>query len=68
MEKTELDELLTVQDIMDYFNISYNKVYSLMKVKGFPNFRIGRTYYIPKKEFISWVSDHATKNINILLK
>ena len=60
-------ELLSVKDIMNYLKISNKKAYSLLKVKGFPQFRIGNTYYIPKQEFENWIIEHARKNINITL-
>lgn len=63
----DLSELLTPKDIMKHLHISNKKMYDLLKTRGFPTFRIGRSYYIPKKEYEEWIVKHAKTNANIIL-
>lgn len=61
----ELDEMITVQDIMSHLNISKNTAYKLIKLDTFPKIRIGRTYAIPANEYKKWVTKNIGKELYI---
>jgi len=54
-----LPEMLTAQHISDYLGISRRKVYDLFQLKqaigGIPNFEIGLSKRVDKRDFIRWI-------------
>lgn len=56
---SELPEVLTAQNIADYLVISRRRVYELFQLKpsagGIPNFDIGASKRVEKKDFIKWI-------------
>ncbi|SHH86276.1 helix-turn-helix domain-containing protein [Desulfosporosinus lacus] len=59
MNKDELPEILTAQHIADYLGISRRRVYELFQIKftagGIPNFEIGLSKRVEKKDFFEWI-------------
>lgn len=55
----ELPEILTAQNIADYLGISRRRVYELFQLKleagGIPNFEIGISKRVEKKDFSEWI-------------
>lgn len=51
----------------EYLGISDKTLYKLLKIDGFPQFRLGKDYYIPKDDFENWISKSAKTNKRILL-
>jgi excisionase family DNA binding protein len=58
---TELPELMTVQELIDYFHCSKNKAYELIKQKSFPSIHLGGRYYILKDKFVVWLNNQTRK-------
>lgn len=56
-ENLELPELITPKEVREYLKCSNENVYTLLKQKDFPCFKIGRSYRIRKKDFIEWVNN-----------
>ncbi|MDP4158175.1 MAG: helix-turn-helix domain-containing protein [Bacillota bacterium] len=56
-----LPEILTAKHIASYLGISRRRVYELFqtlpKAGGIPNFSIGASKRVEKKDFIKWISD-----------
>lgn len=54
-----LPDILTAQNIADYLTISRRRVYELFKIHpehgGIPNFDIGFSKRVDKKDFINWI-------------
>lgn len=69
MEKTngkndsELDEMLTPEDIMNHLKLGKNRTYQLIHLSSFPKIKIGNTYRIPKIKYIKWVENNINKKI-----
>lgn len=59
----ELSEMLTVKDIQEHLHIGHNKAYALIRLKGFPKVKIGRTYVIPKEEYLRFINNHIKSQI-----
>lgn len=60
----ELPEVITAQQIASYLGISRRRVYELFQTfpeaGGIPNFEIGASKRVEKKDFILWID--ARKN------
>ena len=59
MSIDEFPEVITAQHISDYLGISRGKVYTLFQIKptagGIPNFAIGTSKRVEKKDFVEWI-------------
>ena len=59
MPMDELPEIITAQHISDYLGISRGKVYTLFQINlasgGIPNFAIGKSKRVEKKDFLAWI-------------
>jgi len=59
MSIDEFPEILTAQHISDYLGISRGKIYELFQIKpnsgGIPNFAIGTSKRVEKKDFVAWI-------------
>lgn len=58
-----LDKMLKVKDIQEHLGISKNKVYALIRTKGFPKIKIGRNYYLPEEQYKKWVNENLKHEI-----
>lgn len=67
----ELPEVLTAQNIADYLVISRRRVYELFQLKqtagGIPNFDIGASKRVEKKDFIKWIEDRKSEKTQSLV-
>lgn len=65
----ELPEILTAQNIADYLVISRGKVYELFQrfteAGGIPNFGIGASKRVEKKDFIKWIADRKQEKAKV---
>jgi len=59
MNKDELPEILTAKLIASYLGLSRRRVYELFqtvpKHGGIPNFDIGASKRVEKKDFLEWI-------------
>jgi len=59
MSMNELPEIITAQHISDYLGISRGKIYTLFQINpasgGIPNFAIGTSKRVEKKDFLAWI-------------
>lgn len=59
MSINELPEVLTAQHISDYLGVSRGKIYTLFQINpasgGIPNFDIGTSKRVEKKDFLAWI-------------
>ena len=57
------DDVLTINDLMDYLAIGKNTAYNLIRQGHIKSFRIGRNYKIPKQAVIEYITSlSGTKN------
>lgn len=60
MNRDELPNILTAQNIADYLGISRKRVYELFQRKptagGIPNFEIGLSKRVEKIDFVEWIN------------
>lgn len=54
-------KIFTVEDIKERMGFGRDRSYALMKSKGFPATRIGKTYYVTEENFYKWLNDYAGK-------
>ena len=59
----ELNNILTVEELMELLNIGKNTAYSLLESGEIKAFRIGRMWKIPRKS----VYEYINKKINVKL-
>jgi len=63
-----IQKILKSKDVKEYLGISSDKtLYKLLNTKGFPQFKIGREYYIPEEDFLNWISKNAKMNTKIII-
>lgn len=55
--------ILTINDIQNILKISRTKAYSLLKLPGFPFFRIGKSIRIRKRDFEIWLNNQKKSDI-----
>lgn len=60
---TELDEMLTPEDIMNHLKLGKNRTYQLIHLSSFPKIKIGNTYRIPKIKYIKWIESNVNKKV-----
>lgn len=63
--KTEDTIIYQVKDIMRVMNIGRDRAYSLMKSKGFPSTKLGKTFFVTKKNFDDWTNNFAGRNFKL---
>ena len=56
------------QDLMVYLDIGRDRALALMKLSGFPSFRIGKTYCVLRKSFEEWLKKREGREIVICVK
>ena len=64
------DDVLTVEELMDYLAIGKNTAYKLLKEEKIKSFRIGTVYKIPKRSsesILEKVADKESCSENYLL-
>lgn len=69
MPINELPEILTAQHISDYLGISRGKIYVLFQTKptagGIPNFDIGASRRVEKKDFLAWIEARKSEKARV---
>jgi excisionase family DNA binding protein len=58
----ELPACLKVSDVASVLNISRQKAYELVKVKGFPHVMVGTRIVVPKTAFLNWLDMQVYNN------
>lgn len=48
--------ILTREDLMEILKISEKQALGLMRLEGFPSFRIGRDYRVTEEKLEEWVN------------
>jgi hypothetical protein len=54
----ELPEMISVNEIRQHLHLSPERVYKLVKTKGFPMLQIGHRYYIQKDKYLKWLDEN----------
>lgn len=54
IKEKSLPELMTINQLMDHFEITANTAYNLVKKRNFPAFKVGREWRIIKDDLTSW--------------
>ena len=49
-------KVLTREDLMEILKISEKQALGLMRLEGFPSFRIGRDYRVTEEKLEEWVN------------
>jgi hypothetical protein len=64
-----LPEILTAKHISDYLGISRRRVYELFQIKpqygGIPNFDIGYSKRVDKRDFLLWIENRKREKVQI---
>ena len=55
----DLPEMISVKEIRQHLHLSSERVYKLIKMKGFPMLQIGHRYYIRRDKYIRWLDDNC---------
>lgn len=55
----ESNEIMTVEDLASFLRISRVKSYELVKQKGFPSIKIGRTIRISRTALLQWLANES---------
>lgn len=63
-----IQEILSSKDVQTHLGVSNKTLYKLLSTPGFPQFRIGRDYFIPKDDYETWISKNAKMNTKIIIK
>ena len=58
-------EYYSVNEIQEIIGCGRQKAYKIVNCKGFPKTRIGRSFYIDKKEFDKWRARNMYSEIYI---
>jgi len=56
-------EMLSVKEISKILGIGINQTYELVKKEGFPSFRVGQKFLVPKEKFEEWINEQCTRKI-----
>ena len=54
-----LDEILTVEDVMELLYVGKNTVYSLLQSGQLKGFRLGRSWRIPRESLSKFIMERA---------
>lgn len=49
------EEVMTIKDMEEFLQISRSKAYELIKVEGFPVYKVGSEFRMLKNELIDWM-------------
>ncbi len=52
-----LPNLITPKEVKEYLKCNNTTLYSLLKQRTFPSFRIGKRYFIEEDKFIKWMEN-----------
>lgn len=51
------EEIMTIKDMEQFLQVSRSKAYELIKIEGFPAYKVGSEFRILKNELIDWMKD-----------
>jgi excisionase family DNA binding protein len=54
----DIPEMISVSEIRKHLHLSSERVYKLIKMKGFPMLQIGHRYYIRRDKYKQWLDDN----------
>lgn len=54
-ETKEAEEVMTIKDMEQFLQIGRSKSYELIKMEGFPVYKVGIEYRILKSELVEWM-------------
>lgn len=54
-EVKQPEEVMTIKDMEQFLQIGRSKSYELIKIEGFPVYKVGTEYRIVKSELIEWM-------------
>ena len=54
-ESKEPEEIMTIKDMEQFLQIGRSKSYELIKIGGFPVYKVGTEYRILKSELVEWM-------------
>ena len=54
-ETREPEEVMTIKDMEQFLQIGRSKSYELIKIDGFPVYKVGTEYRILKSELVEWM-------------
>ncbi len=54
-EVKQPEEVMTIKDMEQFLQIGRSKSYELIKMEGFPVYRVGTEYRILKSELVEWM-------------
>ena len=54
-ESREPEEIMTIKDMEQFLQIGRSKSYELIKIEGFPVYKVGTEYRILKSELVEWM-------------
>lgn len=63
--EVQQNKIITVKELCDFMKIGKNTAYKLIKLKGFPAFRIGNKILISQNKLQKWIDDNCGSNIII---
>lgn len=64
--ENQKERVLRVKDIQEYLNINKDKAYALVKLNGFPSFKVDSIYLTPESKFLEWLDYNSKHNTKIL--
>lgn len=62
---TEMETMLTIEDIMENLHIERRQALKLLKLDGFPSVKLGKKYLIPLQAYTKWVKSVINTEITI---
>jgi len=60
-KNTELPELMTVAELMEYLKCSKDRAYELVQHKDFPSMQLGTRWYVVKNDLPEWIHKQTRK-------
>jgi NitT/TauT family transport system substrate-binding protein len=60
MNNAQEKQILTVQDLKEFLNISEATIYKWKRERGLPYIKIGRTLRFDKNNIIKWLEQYET--------
>lgn len=52
---------MSVKELREYLGCSNAKAYELVKSKGFPSFRVGKTFKVRRNDLVKWVNNQKVE-------
>lgn len=58
-------DILTQQDLYEYFPLGKTTIQKMLQQKIIPATKIGRNYFITRRQLLIWLDENAGKELNI---